>query len=201
MIRTFSVLCILPLTAGCGILAVPHRVGLPEDYMQMVRVSDRDSGEPLPSAQVSFHMSKYVNWMKPMPRTTWGPYRPANDPGREPDTTTAWRAMPLGDGVFRIKPKHRIGWTQVWFPLAAPLGGVLYRTYHGRVVVQVPGYDGIWVASSASQTRESALQPRMYADRPFHLEEDRVHIMLRKNEPLHNNSVENIGAIRAESSH
>ena len=199
-IRSLALICLPLLSAGCGILGVPSRVSMPAVPMRTVLVSDRDSGAPLPSAQVTFEMWEHVNWLKPFPLETWGTYSRTNNASWEPHPTETWRATPLGNGLFRIDPRQRTGWAQVWFPIGLPLGGVLYRTYDGRVVARAPGYEGVWVSNTVADASEKAWHPRAQHAGPFRLEGHRVHILLRKDGSGHNNSVEGIGAGRAESS-
>ena len=190
-IKCLALICLpLPFT-GCGMLAVPSRVTLPSEHLGTVLVSDQDTGAAIPSARVTFEMWKHVNWMKPMPFETWGPYSSTNSSGWQPELADSWSATALGDGLFQFDSKRKTGWTQVWFPLGLPLGGVLYRTYDGRVVVQAPGYEGIWISHATVQGVAKAQHAPENQEAPFQFSEEQVHVRIKRDRTAHNNSVGN----------
>ena len=112
-IRCLAVTCLMLLSAGCGMLAVPSRVTLPAKPMRTILVSDRDTGAVVASADVTFQMWKYVNWMEPMPLGMWGPYSQTSSNASQPELADSWSATALGDGLFQFEPKSRTKWTQV----------------------------------------------------------------------------------------
>jgi hypothetical protein len=169
--------------------------------MRTVLVTDRDTGAAVSSAHVTFEMWKHVNWMKPMPFETWGPYSPTNSIAWQPEIADSWNATDLGDGLFRFEPKGKTGWTQVWFPLGLPLGGVLYRTYDGRVVVQAPGYEGVWIGNGAAQGAVRAHCASEDQDEPFRFGEERVNVRIKRDKTAHNHVPEDTARKLADPQH
>ena len=182
-------------------LAVPNRVTLPSEPMRTVLVTDRDTGDAVPSAHVTFEMWKHVNWMKPTPFEAWGTYSPTNSRAWQPEIAASWDAVALGDGLFRFESKHKTGWTQVWFPLGLPLGGVLYRTYDGRVVVQAPGYEGVWIGNADPRGATMAPRAPEEQDEPFRFGKERLNVRIKRETTAHNQVPEDTARKLADPQH
>lgn len=181
--------------SGCGMLATPHRVTMPNASLQKVLVLDQQSRQPLEGATVTCQMYEYKNWMKPVP--FWGVCSSTNtvesQVAERPDQKVwQWRAQPQGRGVFSIEPRKRTGWTQIWFPLPSPLGWFLYRTYDGRITASVPEHDSVWISNAVATDQTVFMgSPRgEKSEQFFRLEENQVTIMLPKEKSSHNQAPE-----------
>ena len=170
---------------GCGILATPSIVTIPNKSLQNVIVVDQETKQPLSGAEVTCQMYEYKNWIKPAP--FWGVTSPTNKSQvrvaeSQNQEVWSWDAKPQGQGIFFIEPKKKIGWTQIWFPIPWPVGWFLYRTYDGRISASAPGYDTVWI-SNPVMTKQPALneeQDNADSQLYFKIEEDQVTIMLPK---------------------
>ena len=194
MNKTIQILLCLACCAlsGCGMLATPNRVTIPHQSMQKVLVVDQDKKQPLVGASVSCQMYEYKNWMKPVPFL--GVASPTNRAAGQVTELSdqkgwSWQAQPEGAGIFRLEPKTRTGWTQIWFPLPSPLGWFLYRTYDGRITASAPGHDTVWISNPVA-TDKAGFVSGPFSEKSesyFKVEKEQVTIMLPRENSSHNN--------------
>jgi len=144
---------LLTTLCGCGLLHVPYAVTLPSKSLRCVHVLDHKTREPVADAYVSFHVTKWHNWMK-QPLPSWiacedplqeGSGAPCD---QESDRVASWEAVRDKDGSFSVRPRTFCAWVSVWFPLPCPLGWFLYYTYDGVLEVSAPGYRTLWISDS-----------------------------------------------------
>ena len=145
--------CLLPATvallaasSGCGLVSVPFFQTLPSPPLRRVAVYDFDSREPLPDAEVSFTITKWENWLEPMPG--WGVSNTADDPSPPVDideSHESWDAEAAQPGVFEFDTRTRVGWATIWAPLPSVLGPFRYDMHDGHARISAPGYKTIWV--------------------------------------------------------
>jgi hypothetical protein len=144
---------------GCGLLTVPYLETFPRENVQRVLVFDQETRQPLDDARVSFVMARWENWFPPQCMPRWGTsgspeeFIAAETQHGPQGEVTSWDAVRADGDAFEFRPETKWAATTVCFPIGLPLGGILYRTYDGAVVVSAPNHLTVWFSNWSSRER------------------------------------------------
>lgn len=186
LLKAASVVVLASL-CGCGLIIVPSVKTLPERAMRKVVVTDAETGSPMNDARVQFGMSPWLNWFTPRPALWYLADESPKTTTEPSDRGLVWDGERIGEGAFRIKTRTRLGYAWVWFPIGLPLGGVLFRTWQGSLIVTAPGHCRMVIdsglASAQGDVKDLYFGGNPPATECLWIERDRVRVALPRRIP------------------
>ena len=150
--------------SGCGLLAVPQgSVALPPAHFREVTVRDGTTHKPLSTATVRYSAHKYANWAR---RPEELHARPVSEPQHLGRVAFTLDAKQPSSGRYTFDPVSRSEWSQLFFPIGLPVGGVLQRYYKSSLTIHAPGHIALRVWGHPPLAPTKVPNPRYKASLP-----------------------------------